>query len=87
MVIAKETNLYFLAFIYVYFIFTYLHGTFMLTCLRIYILLISHFPIFCISVALNYQYLGLSMDLNRGRFLQNGRCGYVLKPAVLREGD
>lgn len=39
----------------------------------------------CQLVALNYQYLGLSMDLNRGRFLQNGRCGYVLKPAVLRE--
>ena len=27
------------------------------------------------------------MDLNRGRFLQNGRSGYVLKPAVLREGN
>ena len=42
--------------------------------------------IFLSSVALNYQYPGLAMDLNRGRFLQNGRSGYVLKPAVLREG-
>ena len=24
------------------------------------------------------------MDLNVGRFQDNGRCGYVLKPAVLR---
>eukprot|EP00794_Sanderia_malayensis_P016917 gene16917-18623_t len=39
----------------------------------------------CQLVALNYQYPGLSLDLNRGRFLQNGKCGYVLKPAVLRE--
>ena len=27
------------------------------------------------------------MDLHRGRFLQNGKSGYVLKPAVLREGE
>eukprot|EP00795_Rhopilema_esculentum_P013079 gene13079-3863_t len=39
----------------------------------------------CQLVALNYQYPGLAMDLNRGRFLQNGKSGYVLKPAVLRE--
>jgi hypothetical protein len=25
------------------------------------------------------------MDLNDGRFLQNGGCGYVLKPAIMRE--
>jgi len=25
------------------------------------------------------------MDLNDGRFLQNGGCGYVLKPAVMRD--
>lgn len=25
------------------------------------------------------------MDLNNGRFLANGGCGYVLKPAVMRE--
>uniref|UniRef100_A0A3Q2DRR5 Phosphoinositide phospholipase C n=1 Tax=Cyprinodon variegatus TaxID=28743 RepID=A0A3Q2DRR5_CYPVA len=34
-------------------------------------------------VALNFQTLGLPMDLNNGRFLDNGGCGYVLKPAVL----
>jgi len=36
-------------------------------------------------VALNYQYPGLAMDLNRGRFSKNGNCGFVLKPAVMRE--
>uniref|UniRef100_A0A3P8W2C1 Phosphoinositide phospholipase C n=1 Tax=Cynoglossus semilaevis TaxID=244447 RepID=A0A3P8W2C1_CYNSE len=34
-------------------------------------------------VALNFQTLGLPMDLNDGRFLDNGGCGYVLKPVVL----
>ncbi|XP_068579407.1 1-phosphatidylinositol 4,5-bisphosphate phosphodiesterase zeta-1-like isoform X2 [Cebidichthys violaceus] len=34
-------------------------------------------------VALNFQTLGLPMDLNNGRFQDNGGCGYVLKPAVL----
>ncbi|KAM4733379.1 1-phosphatidylinositol 4,5-bisphosphate phosphodiesterase zeta-1-like [Anableps anableps] len=34
-------------------------------------------------VALNFQSPGLSMDLNDGRFQDNGGCGYVLKPAVL----
>nr|XP_046249412.1 1-phosphatidylinositol 4,5-bisphosphate phosphodiesterase zeta-1-like isoform X1 [Scatophagus argus]XP_046249413.1 1-phosphatidylinositol 4,5-bisphosphate phosphodiesterase zeta-1-like isoform X1 [Scatophagus argus] len=34
-------------------------------------------------VALNFQSLGFPMDLNDGRFLDNGGCGYVLKPAVL----
>ncbi|XP_029008712.1 1-phosphatidylinositol 4,5-bisphosphate phosphodiesterase zeta-1-like isoform X2 [Betta splendens] len=35
-------------------------------------------------VALNFQSLGLPMDLNHGRFQDNGGCGYVLKPPVLR---
>lgn len=39
----------------------------------------------CQLVALNYQYPGLAMDLNRGRFLKNGQCGYTLKPSVMRE--
>ncbi|KAK2188257.1 hypothetical protein NP493_138g02010 [Ridgeia piscesae] len=39
----------------------------------------------CQLVALNYQTSGLMMDLNDGRFLQNGGCGYVLKPAVMRD--
>ncbi|XP_032379687.1 1-phosphatidylinositol 4,5-bisphosphate phosphodiesterase zeta-1 isoform X2 [Etheostoma spectabile] len=34
-------------------------------------------------VALNFQSLGLPMDLNDGRFQDNGGCGYVRKPAVL----
>ncbi|KAK7901929.1 hypothetical protein WMY93_018698 [Mugilogobius chulae] len=34
----------------------------------------------CQMVALNFQTPGEQMDLNQGRFLQNGRCGYVLKP-------
>jgi len=34
-------------------------------------------------VALNYQALGIATILNRGRFLENGNCGYVLKPTVL----
>lgn len=35
------------------------------------------------AVALNFQSPGLPMDLNDGRFQDNGGCGYVLKPAVL----
>ncbi|KAF6718756.1 1-phosphatidylinositol 4,5-bisphosphate phosphodiesterase zeta-1 [Oryzias melastigma] len=38
-------------------------------------------------VALNFQSLGLPMDLNDGRFQDNGGCGYVLKPAVLLPSD
>ncbi|KAK1798417.1 hypothetical protein P4O66_007867 [Electrophorus voltai] len=37
----------------------------------------------CQMVALNFQTPGEQMDLNRGRFLPNGRCGYVLKPDFL----
>ncbi|KAI5629394.1 1-phosphatidylinositol 4,5-bisphosphate phosphodiesterase delta-3-A, partial [Silurus asotus] len=37
----------------------------------------------CHMVALNFQTPGEQMDLNRGRFLPNGRCGYVLKPDFL----
>ena len=37
-------------------------------------------------MALNYQTPGLMMNLNDGKFLENGGCGYVLKPAVMREG-
>ncbi|XP_023377323.1 1-phosphatidylinositol 4,5-bisphosphate phosphodiesterase delta-3 [Pteropus vampyrus] len=41
----------------------------------------------CQLVALNFQTPGYEMDLNAGRFLINGQCGYVLKPACLREPD
>lgn len=39
------------------------------------------------TVALNFQTPGYEMDLNAGRFLINGQCGYVLKPACLRQRD
>uniref|UniRef100_A0A8C9GG22 Phosphoinositide phospholipase C n=1 Tax=Piliocolobus tephrosceles TaxID=591936 RepID=A0A8C9GG22_9PRIM len=40
-------------------------------------------------VALNYQYNGLSMLLNKGRFSENGgrNSGYILKPTCLRYND
>ncbi|XP_015217451.2 1-phosphatidylinositol 4,5-bisphosphate phosphodiesterase delta-3-A isoform X1 [Lepisosteus oculatus] len=38
----------------------------------------------CQIVALNFQTPGEQMDLNQGRFLPNGHCGYILKPAFLR---
>uniref|UniRef100_A0AAY3ZWW7 Phosphoinositide phospholipase C n=1 Tax=Denticeps clupeoides TaxID=299321 RepID=A0AAY3ZWW7_9TELE len=41
----------------------------------------------CQIVALNFQTPGEQMDLNRGRFLPNGRCGYVLKPRFLCQPD
>ncbi|KAM7382292.1 hypothetical protein PAMA_012919 [Pampus argenteus] len=34
----------------------------------------------CQIVALNFQTPGEQMDLNQGKFLQNGQCGYILKP-------
>uniref|UniRef100_H3BYG3 Phosphoinositide phospholipase C n=1 Tax=Tetraodon nigroviridis TaxID=99883 RepID=H3BYG3_TETNG len=37
----------------------------------------------CQLVALNFQSLAAPMDLNDGRFQDNGGCGYVLKPVVL----
>uniref|UniRef100_A0A914W8E7 Phosphoinositide phospholipase C n=2 Tax=Plectus sambesii TaxID=2011161 RepID=A0A914W8E7_9BILA len=36
-------------------------------------------------VALNYQTPGLMMDLQEGKFMANGGCGYVLKPPLMRE--
>ncbi|XP_038151775.1 1-phosphatidylinositol 4,5-bisphosphate phosphodiesterase delta-3-A [Cyprinodon tularosa] len=38
----------------------------------------------CHMVALNFQTPGEQMDLNQGRFLPNGRCGYILKPSFMR---
>ncbi|CAJ0942150.1 unnamed protein product, partial [Mesorhabditis belari] len=34
-------------------------------------------------VALNYQTPGLMMDLQEGKFSENGGCGYVLKPSCM----
>ncbi|KAJ8345680.1 hypothetical protein SKAU_G00298730 [Synaphobranchus kaupii] len=39
----------------------------------------------CQIVAMNFQTPGLMMDLNVGWFRQNGNCGYVLRPAIMRE--
>ncbi|XP_036938060.1 1-phosphatidylinositol 4,5-bisphosphate phosphodiesterase delta-3-A-like [Acanthopagrus latus] len=41
----------------------------------------------CQIVALNFQTPGEQMDLNHGRFLQNGQCGYVLKPPFMCQPD
>jgi len=38
----------------------------------------------CQLVALNYQHMGKKIFFNHGKFLENGQCGYVLKPPVLR---
>ncbi|OQR69737.1 1-phosphatidylinositol 4 [Tropilaelaps mercedesae] len=44
------------------------------------------FNIGCQIVALNYQTPDRSMFYNVSKFAQNGNCGYVLKPQILREG-
>ncbi|KAG7244362.1 hypothetical protein INR49_003705 [Caranx melampygus] len=41
----------------------------------------------CQIVALNFQTPGEQMDLNHGRFRQNGQCGYILKPPFLCQRD
>ncbi|XP_051998447.1 1-phosphatidylinositol 4,5-bisphosphate phosphodiesterase delta-4-like isoform X2 [Xyrauchen texanus] len=41
----------------------------------------------CQIVALNFQTAGMEMDLNDGLFSQNGHCGYVLKPEILRNRE
>uniref|UniRef100_A0A8C4EPC1 Phosphoinositide phospholipase C n=1 Tax=Dicentrarchus labrax TaxID=13489 RepID=A0A8C4EPC1_DICLA len=41
----------------------------------------------CQIVALNFQTPGEQMDLNHGRFLQNGQCGYILKPPFMCRPD
>jgi len=40
-----------------------------------------------VVVALNLQTPGSKMDCNIGKFQQNGGCGYVLKPSVMRSGE
>ncbi|XP_064421527.1 1-phosphatidylinositol 4,5-bisphosphate phosphodiesterase delta-3 isoform X1 [Latimeria chalumnae] len=41
----------------------------------------------CQIVALNFQTPGYEMDLNQGKFRQNKNCGYILKPAFMRNPD
>ncbi|NXD80803.1 PLCZ1 phosphodiesterase, partial [Halcyon senegalensis] len=38
----------------------------------------------CQLVALNFQTPGVQMELQNGKFLDNGGCGYILKPEFLR---
>ena len=38
-------------------------------------------------VALNFQHPDVDMHLNQGFFRNNGGCGYVLKPVVMRRDD
>uniref|UniRef100_A0A8C6LMD0 Phosphoinositide phospholipase C n=1 Tax=Nothobranchius furzeri TaxID=105023 RepID=A0A8C6LMD0_NOTFU len=39
----------------------------------------------CQIVALNFQTGCKEMDVNQGRFVVNGNCGYVLKPSYMRD--
>ncbi|KAI3374431.1 hypothetical protein L3Q82_006255 [Scortum barcoo] len=39
----------------------------------------------CQIVALNFQTTCTEMDINQGRFLINGKSGYILKPAYMRD--
>lgn len=39
----------------------------------------------CQIVALNFQTCCTDMDINQGRFLVNGKSGYTLKPAYMRD--
>ncbi|KAL0966564.1 hypothetical protein UPYG_G00296840, partial [Umbra pygmaea] len=39
----------------------------------------------CQIVALNFQTSCSNMDVNQGRFLTNGKTGYILKPAYMRD--
>ncbi|KNC69865.1 hypothetical protein SARC_17616, partial [Sphaeroforma arctica JP610] len=36
-------------------------------------------------VALNFQTYDSAYQLNEGRFSDNGRCGYVLKPSAMSQ--
>ncbi|XP_016052962.1 PREDICTED: 1-phosphatidylinositol 4,5-bisphosphate phosphodiesterase zeta-1 [Miniopterus natalensis] len=41
----------------------------------------------CQMVALNFQTPGLPMDIQNGKFLDNGGSGYILKPQFLRDSE
>lgn len=41
----------------------------------------------CQMVALNYQTGDKSMQLNQGKFRENGNCGYLLKPEFMFKHD
>ena len=41
----------------------------------------------CQLVALNFQTLDVGMQLNLGKFEYNNKCGYLLKPEIMRRTD
>ncbi len=41
----------------------------------------------CQIVALNFQTLDLPMQLNMAKFEYNNKCGYLLKPDIMRRND
>lgn len=47
----------------------------------------SKYFFFFLTVALNFQTPGLPMDIHNGKFLDNGSCGYILKPQFLRDTE
>lgn len=55
--------------------------------LNLIFLLPSTRLLFSSLVALNFQTGDISMSLNHGRFTDNKQCGYILKPAVLRDSE
>lgn len=57
----------------------------MFECNNINMCSIKHHTSLLFTVALNYQTAGLMMDLYHGWFQKNGGCGYILKPAIMRE--
>lgn len=55
--------------------------------MNIYIFISLFCYIKYLIVALNFQTGDVSMSLNHGLFSGNNQCGYILKPAILRESN
>lgn len=56
--------------------------------LLIYKHLVSHFCNHIIELPYDVNELsGQAMYFNQGKFRQNGGCGYILKPKVMRDPD
>jgi len=55
--------------------------------ITLFFLFIKFNFVFFFVVALNFQTGDVSMSLNHGRFTDNNQCGYILKPAILRESN
>ena len=65
--------------------FPHVHPSFAFSycCFIVFNAIIVFYP----AVALNLQTPGSKMDYNTGKFQQNGGCGYILKPSVMRSGE